>query len=48
VIVAVSTVGLAGQEGRVMRPLALALGIILLLTSLAAGLGLLISVVQSG
>ena len=48
VIVAVSTVGLAGQEGRVMRPLALALGIILLLTSLAAGLGLLIRVVQSG
>jgi lactate permease len=47
VIVAVSTVGLAGQEGRVMRPLAWGLGIILLLTSLAAGLGLLFAVVQS-
>jgi len=47
VIVAVSTVGLAGQEGRVMRPLAIAVGIILLLTSLAAGLGLLFAVVQS-
>jgi lactate permease len=47
VIVAVSTVGLAGQEGRVMRPLAFALALILLWVSLAVGIGLLTAVVQS-
>lgn len=47
VIVGVSTVGLTGQEGRVMRPLAIVLGVILLLVSLAVGLGLLIADVQS-
>lgn len=47
VIVAVSTVGLAGQEGQVMRPVAIAIGLILLLVSLAVGIGLLIAVVQS-
>jgi lactate permease len=47
VIVAVSTVGLAGQEGHVMRALAIAMGLILLLVSLAVGFGLLIAVVQS-
>jgi lactate permease len=47
VIVAVSTVGLAGQEGRVMRPLAFALALILLCVSLAVAIGLLIAVVQS-
>jgi lactate permease len=47
VIVAVSTLGLAGQEGRVMRPLALRLAVLLLLTTLAVGLGLLLAVLQS-
>lgn len=47
VIVAISTVGLSGQEGRVMRPLAVAMGLILLLVSLAVGIGLLIADVQS-
>ena len=47
VIVGVSTVGLAGQEGRVMRPLAVAMAFILLLVSLVVGLGLLVAVVQS-
>ena len=47
VIVAVSTLGLAGQEGRVMRPLAATLAVLLLLTTLAVGLGLLLTVVQS-
>jgi len=47
VIVAISTVGLAGQEGRVMRALAVAMGLILLLVSLAVGIGLLVAVVQS-
>lgn len=47
VIVAVSTLGLAGQEGHVMRPLAVTLAVLLLLTSLAVGLGLLLTVVQS-
>lgn len=47
VIVAVSTLGLAGQEGRVMRPLAVTLAVLLLLTTLAVGLGLLLAVVQS-
>ena len=47
VIVAVSTLGLIGQEGRVMRPLAVRLAVLLLLTSLAAGLALLFAVVQS-
>jgi lactate permease len=47
VIVAVSTLGMIGQEGRVMRPLAVRLACLLLLTSLAAGLALLLAVVQS-
>jgi lactate permease len=47
VIVAVSTVGLAGQEGRVMRPLAAALGSVLALVTGVAGVGLLLGVLQS-
>ncbi len=47
VIVAVSTLGMIGQEGRVMRPLAVTVALLLLLTSLAAGLALLLAVVQS-
>jgi lactate permease len=47
IIVAVSTLGLAGQEGRVMRPLAVKLAVLLLLTTLAVGLGLLLAVLQS-
>jgi len=47
VIVAVSTLGMIGQEGRVMRPLAVTMAVLLLLTSLAAGLVLLLAVVQS-
>jgi lactate permease len=47
VIVAVSTLGMIGQEGRVMRPLAVTVAVLLLLTSLAAGLVLLLAVVQS-
>ncbi len=47
VIVAVSTLGLIGQEGRVMRPLAVTVAVLLLLTSLAVGLVLLLAVVQS-
>jgi lactate permease len=47
VIVAVSTLGLMGQEGRVMRPLARTLAVLLLLTMLAVGLGLLLGVLQS-
>ena len=47
VIVAVSTLGLAGQEGRVMRPLGRALAVLLLLTTLAVALGLLLGVLQS-
>lgn len=47
VIVAVSTVGLAGREGQVMRALAMAMGLILLLVSLAVAIGLLMAVVQS-
>jgi lactate permease len=47
VIVAVSTLGLMGQEGRVMRPLARTLAVLLLLTTLAVGLGLLLGVLQS-
>jgi lactate permease len=48
VIVAVSTLGLMGQEGRVMRPLARTLAVLLLATTLAVGLGLLLGVLQSG
>jgi lactate permease len=47
VIVAVSTLGLIGQEGRVMRPLAVMVAVLLLLTSLVTGLVLLLAVVQS-
>ncbi len=47
VIVAVSTLGLIGQEGRVMRPLAVTIAVLLLLTSLVTGLVLLLAVVQS-
>ena len=47
VVVAVSTLGLAGQEGHGTRPLAVTLAVLLLLTSLAVGVGLLLTVVQS-
>ena len=47
IIVAVSTLGLAGQEGRVMRPLARVLAVLLLLTTLAVGVSLLLGVLQS-
>jgi len=47
VIVAVSTLGLMGQEGRVMRPLARTLAVLLLFTTLVVGAGLLLGVLQS-
>jgi lactate permease len=47
IIVAVSTVGLAGQEGRVMRPLAVTLGLLLLVVTAVVGLGLLPAVLES-
>jgi lactate permease len=47
IIVAVSTLGLGGQEGRVMRPLARTLAVLLLATSLAVALGMLLGVLQS-
>jgi lactate permease len=47
VIVAVSTLALVGQEGRVMRPLARTLAVLLLMTTLVVALALLLGVLQS-